>query len=117
MLDSMDFWQAVEGWGLPESRSNRGYPALQLVEQFIVTIWCGACRFAHAEIVQLDRTLTRLFGWECAAEFKAIQRLFARFDMLSNERALAESCRWVFGKLASLSRLTLDLDSTAVTRN
>lgn len=117
MLDSMEFQQAVAGWGLPESGSNRGYPALQLVEQFIVSIWCGACRFAHAEVVRLDRTLTRLFGWKCAAEFKAIQRLFARFDMLANERVLAESYRWVFGKLASLSRLTLDLDSTVVTRN
>lgn len=117
MLDSMGFQQAVAGWGLPESGSNRGYPALQLVEQFIVSIWCGACRFAHAEVVRLDRTLTRLFGWKCAAEFKAIQRLFARFDMLANERVLAESYRWVFGKLASLSRLTLDLDSTVVTRN
>jgi hypothetical protein len=37
--------------------------------------------------------------------------------MLANERVLAESYRWVFGKLASLSRLTLDLDSTVVTRN
>ena len=117
MLDSMEFQQAVAGWGLPESGSNRGYPALQLVEQFIVSIWCGACRFAHAEVVRLDRTLTRLFGWKCAAEFKAIQRLFARFDMLANERVLAESYRWFFGKLASLSRLTLDLDSTVVTRN
>jgi hypothetical protein len=117
MLDSMDFQQAVMGWGLPESGSNRGYPALQLVEQFIVSIWCGACRFAHAEMVRLDGTLTRLFGWKCAAEFKAIQRLFARFDMLTNERVLAESYRWIFGKLSTLSRLTLDLDSTVVTRN
>lgn len=117
MLDSMEFRQALAGWGLPEPGSNRGYPALQLVEQFIVSIWCGACRFAHAEVVRLDRTLTRLFGWKCAAEFKAIQRLFARFDMLTNERVLAESYRWVFGKLASLSRLTLDFDSTVVTRN
>ena len=62
MLDSMGFGQAVSGWGVPESGSNRGCLALQLVEQFIVSIWCGACRFAHDEVVQLDHTLTRLFG-------------------------------------------------------
>lgn len=117
MLDSMDFRQAITGWGLPEPGSNRGYPATQLVEQFIVSIWCGACRFAHTEVVRLDSTLTRLFGWKCAAEFKAIQRLFARFDMLTNERVQAWSYRWVFGKLASPTKLTLDLDSTVVTRN
>lgn len=35
------------------------------------------CRFAHAEVARLDRTLPRLFGWKCAAEFKAIQRVCA----------------------------------------
>lgn len=117
MLDHMSFREAVMGWGLPEPGSNRGYPALQLIEQFVASIWCGACRFAHAEVVRFDRTLCRLFGWQCAAEFKAIQRLFARFDMLTNERVQAEAYRWIFGKLTSLSRLTLDLDSTVVTRN
>lgn len=76
-----------------------------------VTAWGGL-----ALLVRLDRTLTRLFGWTCAAECKAIERLFARFDMCTNERVLAESYRWVLGKLASLSRLTLDLESTVVTR-
>jgi hypothetical protein len=47
--------------------SNRGYAPRQLIEQFIVSIWCGACRFAHAEIVRLDHVLCRLFS---------------RFDML-----------------------------------
>ncbi len=117
MLDSMAFHKAVAGWGLPESGSNRGYPAAQLVEQFIVSIWCGACRFAHAEVVRLDRTLTRLFDWPRAAEFKAIQRLFQRFDMLTNERVQAEAYQWIFSHLGSLSRVTLDLDSTVVTRH
>lgn len=117
MLDSMGFRRAVGSWGLPESGSNRGYPTWQLIEQFIVSIWCGASRFAHAEIVRLDGPLTRLFGWKCAAEFKAIQRLFGRFDMLTNERVLAESYRWIFDKISTLPRLTLDLDSTVITRN
>jgi hypothetical protein len=117
MLDSMAFHKAVSGWGLPESGSNRGYPAAQLLEQFIVSIWCGACRFAHAEVVRLDATLTRLFGWQRAAEFKAIQRLFRRFDMLTNERVQAEAYRWIFSHLQGLHRITLDLDSTVVTRH
>lgn len=50
ILDSMAFRQAAAGWGLPEPRSNRGYAPLQLIEQFIVSIWCGACRFVHAEV-------------------------------------------------------------------
>lgn len=117
MLDSLAFREAVSGWGLPEPKSNRGYAPVQLIEQFIVSIWCGACRFAHAETVRMDSTLTRLFGWSKAAGHKAILRLFSRFDMLANERVQAEAYRWFFGKIAALKQITLDIDSTVITRH
>lgn len=82
MLDSMEFREAAARWGLPEPKSNRGCAPLQLIEQFIVSIWCGACRFAHAETVRMDSTLVRLFGWTQAAGHKAIMRLFARLTCL-----------------------------------
>jgi len=117
MLESLEFREAFVRFGIPESSSNRGYPALQLIEQFIVSIWCGACRFAHTEVVRLDSVLCRLFGWPCAAEFKAIMRMFKRFDMLTNERVQMQMYSWLFGKLSGLTKVTLDLDSTVVTRN
>lgn len=117
MLDSMGFKAAMEDWGLPQPGSNRGYAPWQLVEQFIVAIWCGACRFAHAETVRLDATLVRLFGWTKAAEHKALVRFFKRFDMLDNERVQAEVYRWFFGQIRTLGRITLDLDSTVITRH
>lgn len=117
MLDSMGFRQAAMSWGLPGPGSNRGYAPLQLIEQFIVSIWCGACRFAHAETVRMDSTLVRLFGWTKAAGHKAIMRLFGRFDMLTNERGQAEVYRGFFGKISALRQVTLDVDSTVITRN
>ncbi len=92
MLDSMGFREAAADWGLPQPKSNRGYAPVQLLEQFIVSIWCGACRFAHAETVRMD-------------------------DMLTNERVQAEAYRWFFGKISALQRITLDVDSTVITRN
>ena len=117
MLDRLQFRDAFPQFGVPEASSNRGYAPCQLIEQFIVSIWCGACRFAHAEMVRLDSVLCRLFGWSCAAEFKAIMRLFGRFDMLTNERVQGNMYRWLFGKLPAMKFVTLDLDSTVVTRN
>lgn len=117
MLDQLQFQEAFSQFGIPEPLSNRGYAPRQLIEQFIVSIWCGACRFAHAEIVRLDNVLCRLFGWSCAAEFKAIIRLFSRFDMLTNERVQMNMYRWLFAKLPEMKLITLDLDSTVVTRN
>ena len=99
---------------MPAPGSNRGYDPVQLIEQFIVSIWCGACRFVHAETVRMDSTLARLFGWSRAAGHKAIVRLFARFDMLTNERVQVEAYRWLFGKIPALKRVTLDLGSTVI---
>lgn len=117
MLDQMGFAGAVSGWGLPLPQSNRGYSPTQLIEQFIVSIWCGASRFAHTETVRFDRTLTRLFGWERVAGQRAIVRLFQRFDMLRNEQVQGEAYRWLFSQMTALKRITLDLDSTVLTRH
>ena len=117
MLDSMRFRESARGWGLPEPKSNRGYDPLQLIEQFIVSIWCGACRFSHADTVRMDSTLVRLFDWTKAAGHKAIMRLFSRFDMLTNERVQAEAYRWLFSQICGLRQVTLDIDSTVITRN
>lgn len=80
MLDSIAFREAATTWGLPEPKSNRGNAPLQLIEQFIVSIWCGACRFAHAETVRMDSTLVRLFSWRCAAEALYLQRKVPSLD-------------------------------------
>ncbi len=81
MLDGMGFKEPVQSWALPQPGSNRGYRP----EQLIVSIWCGAARFAHADITRLDATLVRLFDWGHAAGHKAIVRLFQRFDQVSRQ--------------------------------
>jgi len=117
LLDTLEFREALGQWSLPGPGSHRGYAPAQLIEQFIVSIWCGACRFAHAETVRMDGTLTRLFGWTRVAEHKAIMRLFQRFDMLTNERVQAAAYRWLFGQIGALKQVTLDVDSTVLTRH
>ena len=115
MLDGMGLKQALQSWQLPQPGSNRGYRPEQLIEQMIVSIWCGAARFAHADITRLDATLVRLFDWGHAAGHKAIVRMFQRFDQASATRVQASSYRWLFDKLR-LNPITLDVDSTVLTR-
>ena len=106
---------ALLSWPLPQLGSNRGYRPEQLIEQMIVSIWCGAARFIHADITRLDVTLVRLFGWGKAAGHKAIVRLFQRFDQASATRMQSQSYRWFFAKV-NLPAVTLDVDSTVLTR-
>jgi hypothetical protein len=115
MLDGMEFKAAVQSWNLPQPGSNRGYAPEQLIEQMIVSIWCGAARFAHADITRLDSTLVRLFGWGKAAGHRAIVRLFQRFKQSDATRVQTSSYRWLFDKLR-LNPITLDVDSTVLTR-
>jgi len=117
MLGSMNFKQAASQWNLPEPGSNRGYQPVQLIEQFLVSIWCGACRFSHLEITRLDGTLTRLFGWTHVAGHKAVMRLFSRFTQNDHEQVQAQIYRWFFDKFTTLPRITLDMDSTVITRH
>lgn len=115
MLDGLDLRAALQSWQLPPPGSNRGYRPQQLIEQMIVSIWCGAARFAHADITRLDATLVRLFDWGHAAGHKAIVRLFQRFDLAHATQVQSSSYRWLFGKLR-LNPITLDVDSTVLTR-
>lgn len=93
LIDGMGLRTALQSWQLPQPGSNRGYRPEQLFKQMLVSIWCGAPRFAHADITRLDATLVRLFDWGHAAGHKAIVRLFQRFDQGSANRVQTSSYR------------------------
>jgi hypothetical protein len=45
----VDFKAAMRSWNLPKPGSTGGCAPEQLIEQMIVSIWCGMARFAHAD--------------------------------------------------------------------
>ena len=115
MLDRLGFERALASSGLPEPGSNRGYAPVQLIQQFMISVWCGANRFEHAEVTRHDHVIQRLFGFDRMANFKAVMRLFRRFTSMHNEAVFDCLYRWQFDSLA-LQNITLDLDSTVMTR-
>jgi hypothetical protein len=115
MLDHLGFESALASCGLPQPGSNRGYRPEQLILQFMLSVWCGANRFEHGEVTRHDPVLKHLFGFARMANFKAIMRLFGKFTQSRNESVMDHLYRWLFGKIA-ITGLTLDLDSTVMTR-
>ena len=115
LLDRIGFANAIESCDLPQPGSNRGYVPTQLILQFMLSIWCGANRFEHAEVTCHDPVLKKLFGFKRMANFKAIMRLFRRFDQATTVRVFGNLYRWFFDNL-QVNHLTLDLDSTVMTR-
>lgn len=115
MLDHLGFEAALRAASLPPPGSNRGYRPEQLITQFMLSVWCGANRFEHGEVTRHDPVLKRLFGFKRMANFKAVMRLFNKFTQETNETVSDGLYRWIFGQF-SLNGLTLDLDSTVMTR-
>jgi len=115
MLDHLGVESALAAAQLPQPGSNRGYRPEQLITQFMLSVWCGANRFEHAEVTRHDPVLKRLFGFKRMANFKAVMRLFNKFTQGTNESVMDSLYRWMFGQL-SINGITLDLDSTVMTR-
>ena len=115
MLDHIGFDVALAASQLPPPRSNRGYRPEQLIVQFMLGVWCGANRFEHGEVTRYDTVLQRLFGFTRMANFKAVMRLFSKFNQPTNDRVFGKLYAWLFGQL-HIDGLTLDLDSTVMTR-
>jgi hypothetical protein len=115
MLDRLHMAQMLGQAGLPAQRSGRGYAPEQLVMQFLLSIGCGGNRFAHAEVTRFDPVLGELFGLQKMANFKAVMRLLNKFDRQRNDDVFGFIYRWLFGQLR-VDNLTLDLDSTVMTR-
>ena len=115
MLSAIGFREAALLWSLPKPGSNRGFDPVVLVEQFLLSRWCGANRFSQIEINRHDRALARLFGWTTSAGHRAVVRLFQRFDLATSSRVSAQIYGWFFSQLA-IKRITLDVDLSVITR-
>lgn len=115
MLDHIGFDRALSQAGLPQPGSNRGYRPEQLILQMMLSVWCGGNRFEHAEVTRFDRVLGSIFGIARMANFKAITRLFGKCTQEINNRVFGSLYRWLFDQL-HIGRVTLDLDSTVITR-
>lgn len=115
LIEKTDIGQKLEELPLPSQGSNRGYTPLQLISSFWISVWCGANRFMHLEVLRMDATLQKLFGWRQMASYKAFQRYFSKFTTAANHNVFHPLYQWFFGQLR-FDNYALDLDSTVITR-
>lgn len=116
MLNQCGFRAALESCvDLPRPGSNRGHDVAELVESFIVSVWCGANRFIHTEVTRQDEALRKVFGWKRVAGNDAYKRFFGKFGQATNQRVSDHLFGWHFGQLR-FDDFTLDMDYSVVTR-
>jgi hypothetical protein len=71
MMDKMSFFDFLKTTPLPQPGSNRGYDPVQIITQFIISVWCGANRYEHLEVTRFDAVIQNLFGWKQMAGHRA----------------------------------------------
>lgn len=115
MLDQMNFKEVLNSINLPKQGSNRGYDPKILIEALLASIWCGANRFIHTEVLRYDSVLSKIFGWKNFPGHDAFIRYFNKFNLATNNEVFQNLISWFFGEL-KFDNYTLDFDSSILTR-
>lgn len=100
---------------LPRPGSNRGYSAETIIESFTASVWCGANRFLHTEILRHDTPLGRVFGWNKTPGQDVYKRYFRKFTQKRNQNVFNHLFSWYFSQL-KFDHYTIDFDSSVMTR-
>lgn len=62
MIDGSGFLGLLSQILLPVQGSNRGHDPIQLIVQFMSSIWCGTICYSHLDIMRFDITILKLIG-------------------------------------------------------
>ena len=115
LLDKLRIREFFKELALPERGSNRAYEAHEIIEGFWLSIWTGASRFIHADWLRYDTVLHEIFGFKRMPSQSTYSRFFDKFSWQRNAEVFPELNKWFF-KQINVGALTLDLDSTVITR-
>lgn len=115
MTSRMGLREALRASGLPEPGSNRGYDPVEMLEVFMACVWIGGARFSHTGLIRYDKALKGIFGWRRVADASTFTRFFGRFKREDVDRVFGEMGWWFWEQMPA-HRMTLDFDSSVVTR-
>lgn len=115
-MDKMGFLDLLEDDELPQPQSNRGYNPKHIISGFMLSIWTGASRYIHAEWLKYDSVLMSIFSFDKLPSQSTYSRFFGKFSWKRNETVFAALQRKFFEKYINIDAITVDLDSTVITR-
>ncbi len=81
-----------------------------------MSIWTGASRYIHADWLRYDTTLHDIFGWDKMPSQSTYSRFFGKFSQCRNSAVFPSLQNWFFSQL-QVNDITLDIDSTVITRS
>lgn len=115
-LDSLGIRDQLRTLPLPQGQSNRAYDPVHIIESFWLSIWTGASRFIHADWLRYDTVLQSIFGFDTMPSQSTYSRFFNKFSDKRNTEVFPELHSWLIDQVR-IPEITLDLDSTVITRS
>jgi hypothetical protein len=115
LVDKSGIRQQLTKLDLPFPGSNRGFSPVQIMESFWVSVWTGASRFTHSGWLRYDKVLQEIFQWKRAPSQSTYSRFFHKFSWKRNTEVFIPLNQWFFQQL-TLDNITVDLDSSVITR-
>ena len=114
-IDQTSVVQDLQSVTLPQPGSNAGYDPTLIVQAFWLSIFTGASRYIHADWLRYDTTLQEIFGFKRMPSQATYSRFFHKFSWERNNAVFPE-LQHRFLEQIDTGALTIDLDSTVITR-
>lgn len=93
-----------------------GVAHYEIIESFMISVILGAGNCASASQISYDEILREIFQWEKGMPSQStLSRFFPKYDHDQSDAIFSELFYWWFNQQGH-SNLTLDIDSTVITR-
>ena len=114
-IDTTKIIKDLEESNLPQPQSNAGINPIDIIQGFWLAIFTGASRYIHADWLRGDTVLQEIFNIKRLPSQSTYSRFFHKFDWEKNEEIFAP-LQQKFLEHIDVGALTIDLDSTVITR-
>ena len=114
-IDHLQILPYLNELNIPQPQSNAGYDPTVLILGFWLSIFTGGNRFSHTDWLRYDETLQSIFEIEKLPSSSTYNRFFYKFDIEKNSEVFPQLQQWFMDQF-KVGKITVDLDSTVVTR-
>jgi hypothetical protein len=114
-MDHAAILSHLEQVDLPRPGSNAGFDPSVIIQGFWLSIFTGASRYIHADWLRYDETLQEIFDLKRLPSQATYSRFFHKFSWERNN-AVFPALQRAFLEQVDVGPLTIDLDSTVITR-
>ena len=116
MLDKVGIVEGLSQFPLPSPGSNRVGKPEDLILSFWLSIWTGASRYVHCEWLRHDTVLKEIFDLKEMPSQSTYSRYFGKFNQKINTEVFPSLQDWFMNRF-SIENITIDFDSTVITRH